>query len=148
MINITDIEKAWYAGFYEGEGYICNDVSNSNHIRVGIAQNDKTPLTRAFEIWGGCIRKRIRKSPASDKICTGYEWIINNNRARKFITDITPYLRIPYKMNQIKHTLEIEKEGNTKRHKCKYCSKDYANPSGRRRHERNEHQQNTDASRD
>ncbi len=148
QIIMDELEKAWYAGFYEGEGYICNDKSNSNHIRVGIDQNDNTPLIRAKEIWGGSLIQRIRKSPASDKICTGNTWRLCNKQARKFIDDITPYLRIPYKINQIKKALEIEKQGDTQRYKCKYCDKDYANPAGRRRHIKSEHQQNSDASLD
>ena len=30
----------WMAGFYEGEGYVSNDISNNNRIRLGIDQND------------------------------------------------------------------------------------------------------------
>ena len=34
----------WFAGFYEGEGTISNDITNRNRYRVSIAQNDRTPL--------------------------------------------------------------------------------------------------------
>jgi len=133
-INIKPTELAWYAGFYEGEGCICNDTSNSNHIRVSIAQNDNTPLIRAEEIWGGSIQKRIRKSPASDKICTGYDWRLCNKTAHKFIDDISPYLRIPYKMKQIEDALEKEKIKVKMEFKCPHCPKIYTNAAGRRRH--------------
>ena len=34
----------WFAGFYEGEGTIVNDISNRNKLRISISQNDRTPL--------------------------------------------------------------------------------------------------------
>ena len=57
----------WFAGFYEGESSISCDISNRNRIIVSISQNDITPLEKGKEIWGGSIRKRERKSPASKK---------------------------------------------------------------------------------
>jgi len=129
----------WMAGFYEGEGYVSNDKSNNNRIRLGIDQNDVTPLVKAQKIWGGSVRHRIRKSPASDKICHGNEWRLCHNNALKFIKDIEPYLQIPYKINQIKTAIEKSKIGLKRRFSCKFCSNDYANPSGRRRHEKKVH---------
>ena len=48
-------------------------------------------------------------------------------------------MRIPYKIQQIDQCLEILKVKDTRRYKCKYCDNDYANPSGRRRHEKQAH---------
>lgn len=135
----TRDQKLWFCGFYEGEGWISNDSSNNNKIRVGMAQNDRTPLDIGQEIWGGSIRKRIRKSPASDKVCVGYEWILYPKEASKFIKDIKPFMLIPYKKKQISDALQQQKIGCTKKFKCIYCDKEYANPAGRRRHQRKEH---------
>ena len=135
----------WITGFYEGEGTICNDVSNSNKIRLCIYQNDPTPLEKAKEFWGGTIRKRIRKSPSSDKICTNYEWRLCHNEALKFIEDIKPYMIIPYKINQMNKVIDVSLEKFERKFKCNYCENTYASPSGRRRHEKHTHI-NTDAS--
>lgn len=129
----------WFCGFYEGEGWVSNDISNNNRIRVGIAQNDATPLEIAKRIWGGHIRKRIRKSPASDKICTCHEWILYHHDAVTFLNDIKPYMLIPYKQQQIVTALEGVERGIERRFKCKTCDNDYASPSGRRRHEKQTH---------
>tara|TARA_A100001015_G_C14835182_1_gene650222 strand:+ start:370 stop:792 length:423 start_codon:yes stop_codon:yes gene_type:complete len=134
--------KIWMAGFYEGEGCICNDKSNNNRLRMDISQNDPTPLYKAQKIWGGTVRKRVRKSPASDKICTSYEWRLCHHDAITFLSDIDPYLQIPYKMQQIVTALEKAENGLDRRFKCKYCEKDYASPSGRRRHEKSVHLNN------
>ena len=50
----------WFCGFYEGEGYLSNDKTNNNRIRLGIAQNDRTPLDLAVKLWGGTIKKRAK----------------------------------------------------------------------------------------
>lgn len=135
----------WFAGFYEGEGWVSNDITNMNRLRLGIAQNDPKPLEIAMSIWGGRMRKRTRKSPASDKICVGYEWILDHKSALEFISDIKPFMLIPYKIQQINAVLEKQKEPWKSKFACKLCQKEYANPSSRRRHVKNFHE-NSNAS--
>lgn len=135
----SEITLAYFAGFYEGEGYVTNDISNNNRMRLGIDQNDPTPLYEAQQIWGGSVVKRVRKSPASDKICTGHTWRIGHKNTLTFFSDIRPYMRIPYKINQMEVAIETSKKGLHRRFKCNHCEKDYASPSGRRRHEKKVH---------
>ena len=130
---------SWMTGFYEGEGSVSNDISNNNRLRVSVTQNDPTPLKIAQKYWGGTIRKRVRKSPASSKICIGYEWRLSHNDSIVFLSDIKEFMIIPYKISQIETALKKCKNGLQRRFKCKYCYKDYASPSGRRRHEKNTH---------
>ena len=134
----TDL--AWFAGFYEGEGWISNDKSNNNRIRIGMAQNDIAPLKEGQLIWGGTVRKRVRKSPASNKICICHEWILYTKEARKFLKDTVPYMRIPRKINQIHEAILLQKEGLDRKFKCGVCEMEFANPSGRRRHQKKEHE--------
>jgi hypothetical protein len=131
--------KIWFAGFYEGEGSISNDKSNRNRFRMNISQNDRTPLDIGKKIWGGFIRERIRKSPASNKICKGYEWQLNHNQSIKFIEDIRPFMIIPYKIKQIEKCEEQSKQVWDTRFKCSFCELDFADLSGRRRHEKINH---------
>ncbi len=100
----------WFAGFYEGEGWVSNDITNMNRLRLGIAQNDIKPLEIAKHIWGGAIKKRVRKSAASGKICTGYEWVLSHNQSLQFLDDIKPFMLIPYKIKQVETVLAISKE--------------------------------------
>ena len=126
--------NAYFAGFYEGEGYVSNDKSNNERIRLGIDQNDPAPLYHAQEKWGGTVIKRVRKSPVSNKICTTHTWRLSHNYALTFLHDIKPYMRIPYKIGQVSTALKKVAKGNDRRYKCKECDMDYASPSGRRRH--------------
>jgi hypothetical protein len=135
----------WFCGFYEGEGWITNDITNNNRYRIGIAQNDITPLELAKEIWGGNIRKRERTTNATTKLCTGYELILSYNQSKEFIKDIKPFMIIPYKIKQIEEAEKKAEKGLDIRFKCKYCDSNYASPSGRRRHELQVHI-NSDAS--
>ena len=98
----------WMAGFYEGEGYVSNDISNNNRLRLGIDQNDATPLHKAKEIWGGNINSRTRVTPTG-KICKGNTWRLSHHESLKFIEDIRPFLQIPYKINQIEKAIENSK---------------------------------------
>jgi uncharacterized C2H2 Zn-finger protein len=98
-----------------------------------------TPLKMAQKIWGGTIKKRVRKSPASDKICTGYEWRMCHNDSLKFIEVIKPYMIIPYKINQIESCIKISKLEWNREFKCSFCELVYADRSGARRHELKEH---------
>lgn len=129
----------WFCGFYEGEGWITNDITNNNRFRIGLAQNDNTPLELAKEIWGGNIRKRERTTNATKKLSVGYELILSYNQSKEFIKDIKPYMVIPYKIKQIEEAEKKAEEGLNIRFKCKYCDLDYAAPSGRRRHELQTH---------
>jgi hypothetical protein len=135
----------WFAGFYEGEGSISNDISNNNAYRLSISQNDRTPLDIGREIWGGSIRERNRTT-ALGKKCKGYEWVMYQANASKFIEDIKPYMIIPYKIEQMEKVVATSLTKLDRRFKCHYCELDYANPSGRRRHEKNVHVGDADAS--
>ena len=133
---MTEQFKIWFTGFYEGEGTIVNDISNSYRIRISVSQNDISPLLEAQKIWGGNIRKRIRQS-ASGKICTGHEWTISHNTSMIFIEDIKKYMRIPYKINQMEKVLDkYHNKPPLQKYKCNFCEKEYSYPSSRRRHEK------------
>jgi hypothetical protein len=129
----------WFCGFYEGEGWVSNDISNNNRLRLGIAQNDIAPLELAKQLWGGHIRTRTRKSPASEKICVGHEWILYHHDALQFLKDIEPFMLIPYKKQQVVKAIDGANTGIERRFKCKTCDNDYASPAGRRRHEKQVH---------
>jgi hypothetical protein len=140
---MTSLEnKIWFCAFYEGEGGVSNDKSNNNRLKLYISQNDRTPLDLGKSIWGGCIRERIRES--KNKICYGNEWLLNHNQALKFIEDIKPYMKIPYKINQINRVLEEFKKGYNYKYKCNFCDLEYCSPQGRRRHEKKIHINNNE----
>jgi hypothetical protein len=134
---VSTENKIWYCGFYEGEGSVSNDKSNNNRLRLSISQNDITPLELGKTIWGGFIRKRTRIS--KNKICYGHEWVLNHNQALVFLEDIKPYMKIPYKIEQIKKVLEEFNKGWNCKYKCFSCESIFSSPQSRRRHEKHTH---------
>ncbi len=129
--------KIWFCGFYEGEGSVSNDKSNNNRLRLSISQNDITPLELGKSTWGGNIRRRVRVT--KNKTCYGNEWVLNHNQALIFLEDIKPYMKIPYKIQQIEKAMEEFNKGWKEEYKCSFCNLIYASPQGRRRHEKQVH---------
>jgi uncharacterized Zn-finger protein len=65
--------------------------------------------------------------------------VLNHNQCIKFIEDITPFMIIPYKIEQVKKCEEVLKQVWDKRFKCSLCDLDFSDSSGRRRHEKVNH---------
>ncbi len=138
-INVSEVTKAWFAGFYEGEGSIYANDRNNYRIRLSICQNDSSPLYEGQSYWGGNIYKRVRKSPASDKICTCHYWNLNHTSSMKFIEDIKPYMRIPYKIEQMDNALNCFKTLQNSKFYCKFCNNEFSNLPSKSRHEKQQH---------
>lgn len=133
---------SYTAGFYEGDGCIFIDVANSNAMSVNIDQQTLEPLHLFKEKWGGFIKERSRKSPASDKMCQVYTWVIKSKATRQFIEDIKDHMIIPYKIEQMDAIIEKSKTKSDKLYKCNLCDKTFSNAPNRRRHEKT-HDDNT-----
>lgn len=82
----TDLDVAWVAGLYEGEGS-CNEGKNRSTI-VGIYQKDPEILYRCQEMFGGNISQNRHHAP--EKICN--VWNLGGDRARLFLQVIYPYM--------------------------------------------------------
>jgi len=135
-----DSQAIWFCGFYEGEGSVSNDISNADRLRLSISQNDSTPLYEAMKRWGGSVRPRVRIS-LKGKECHGNEWRLSHHQSLKFLKDIRPFMKIPRKIEQVKTAIERfnNYDGSFVPYQCDFCDKKYSNPSGRRRHIRDEH---------
>jgi hypothetical protein len=53
---------------------------------------------------------------------------------------------IPYKIKQVNDVFQKAEKGIDRRFKCYHCEKNYASPSGRRRHIKYEHPENEENS--
>lgn len=92
----TNMDIAWVAGLYEGEGN-CN--SRKEHsIKACISQKDTWILEKARELFGGNIyTSKTNKEKAS-------EWYLGGARARGFLMTIYIFLS-PRRQQQIKIAL-------------------------------------------
>ena len=83
----TDLDVAWIAGLYEGEGS-CWACSRGTRLTVGIYQKDPEVLMRCREMFGGWITQNRHRTP--DKVCN--VWNLGGDNARMFLQVIYPFM--------------------------------------------------------
>jgi hypothetical protein len=74
----TDMDLAFFAGFYEGEG--SSSITKSGGCVVQVPQKDPEMLFKARSFWGGSVRQ------ISGRDC--WAWILTGDRARLFLQAI------------------------------------------------------------
>jgi hypothetical protein len=98
-IKPTDADKAYAAGFFDGDGHI---TIGANHraagtrntiytMRIGVSQNDPAPLFWFRDRWGGSVRAAKRKTAASN---VTYHWGCFARNAACFLQDVRPLLQV------------------------------------------------------
>lgn len=108
MILPTELDKVYAAGFFDGEGYVAvaktrakTMVTGYAHsIRVTVGQKNQDPLYWLRERWGGTIYYYPQHKSAA-------EWMIFSEVARRFLTDIQPFLIV--KKAQVNYILGATK---------------------------------------
>jgi len=136
------LRNAWFSGFYEGEGSIWNDRSDHNKVTMSLTQKDLTPLIIAKDIWGGAIRKvKYKDKKDVPRVC--HDWRIGHEKSMKFIEDIKPYMKIPYKINQLEESLRLFEDAPslTADYKCHYCEESFYTRSQRGHHTDKHHRE-------
>jgi hypothetical protein len=99
---MTEVDKAYIAGFFDGEGHVCIVLNGlpeiwQTRITVGITQNNREVLEWIQGIYGGSLYKRRGQYT---NVCGTHERFTNDLLIRKseniikFLLDILPYLRI------------------------------------------------------
>ena len=105
---ITEVEKAYFAGIFDGEGTIgichSNKHRKSRQLQIAVGQTIKgyPVLRRLEEKFGGGIYPGIR--------CK--RWCINGKKAGDFLALVLPYMLI--KRDEAELALEFERERLTR----------------------------------
>lgn len=83
----TNLDVAWAAGIYEGEGScVCPNVNGSHSFSVMVSQKDPELLYRLRDMFGGTVR------PYMNGGFDIHRWQICGDRGRVFLATIYPYL--------------------------------------------------------
>ncbi len=93
MKELHETEKAYIAGFVDGEGCIfATQYGRNGRYRIGmtLAQCDQEIILYLKECCGGSIYENKRK--VNRKIA--WTWQISNKMAGDFLRDILPYLKV------------------------------------------------------
>ena len=107
---ITDIEKAYIAGFFDGEGSVSflwpksHGRKTSGRLSVRITQNDRRPLDWIRSLYGGSVCERRR----TERRQLQHDLTLTTELARKFLADIKPYLRV--KANTVEEKLALDRQ--------------------------------------
>lgn len=93
--SLEAVSAAYFAGLFDGEGYITVSVPrerNTAVLVVGLGSTDLQVLEELHRVFGGCltalrISSRVSRKPSR-------EWKITNDGAADFLKVVFPYLRI------------------------------------------------------
>jgi hypothetical protein len=91
-MGANDLQVAYLAGFFDGEGCISvarTDSGGTYSLIVTVSQMDGRDLEPFAERWGGKIVEHRRERPRK----TYYQWGVGGSRALKCLQDLLPYLR-------------------------------------------------------
>jgi hypothetical protein len=115
---MTELEKAWVAGFWEGDG-TCGyytvrrklrngKYTTNSRLTVTVNQVDSTPLHKLVQLFKiGTVRKHSNSFGFNPKgvIST---WMLSCHSARVFLNTILPYVVSDTKRQQIVEALKSD----------------------------------------
>jgi hypothetical protein len=97
---LTDVDRAWMAGFFDGEGSIGlyrkfkNGVFYAVSTRLTIAQTDKNILVPFLDAFGGALSLLDRPERKTSRHTQYWTWSCDNvSYAALFMQTIRPWLR-------------------------------------------------------
>ncbi|MEM0053705.1 MAG: LAGLIDADG family homing endonuclease [Nitrososphaeria archaeon] len=106
----TETEKAWMAGFLDGEGTftICKQVrknrpSPAYRVFISVSNTDKYVLKIFCRYYGGKIYNvhERRKDKRGLKWRDAFDWYCPVFTSERFLIDVLPYLRLKYQQAEV-----------------------------------------------
>ena len=96
----SDMDIAFFAGFYEGEGSVTPSNRGTKNFSLKVSQKDPEMLYRMRDLWGGSIKFWATRNKKASPTFEGYEswknpiyqWVVCGDRGRRFLKDIYPYM--------------------------------------------------------
>lgn len=78
-----ELEKAYLAGFFDGEGCIWINCSGNYQLQICVTQKYQAVLRRYVNLWGGKIYPNANKCQ---------RWMPGSRAVEKVLRDLLPYL--------------------------------------------------------
>jgi len=90
---IRQVDLAYVAGFFDGEGSIMMSMPKGKHVRVEVAvsQNTRTVLDLHVKLFGGHV---YGYAPKKRPRAIMYQWKVYGQDAYEFLIKIEPYLHV------------------------------------------------------
>jgi len=93
---ISETDKAWFAGFFDGEGCILINYTRCRDkyfLELAVGNTFLSSLKKCLTIWNcGHIDERTSLSRVHKKWNTYYVWRVSHIKARDILRAILPYL--------------------------------------------------------
>lgn len=89
--KISEVEKSWAAGFFDGEGSITPTTRNRLHLQIRITNTDVDVINFFQQRWGGEI---ITSRPPLSRRMAYQLHFYPPEKARKLLEDLLPYLQL------------------------------------------------------
>jgi len=121
---LSQVELAWLAGLFEGEGHVglTYNSSNANYMKAGITQKGEF-TARLLEAMTGLGYSGLQRESGC------WRWNVSCRGARAFLVAIRPFMKLPHKIAQVEEAMEKDLAA----HKRNFVVKNYKyiEPSGR-----------------
>lgn len=109
---VTEGERAWAAGFFEGEGSVWIAARRQDRmlaaLHVEISQVDRSPLDWLFDRFGGNVPKGMRHRGGRGR--PYWRWRIRASRAALFLRDIEPFLVRPIVRRRVSLAIAFQQQ--------------------------------------
>src|SRR5215472_313487 len=100
---LTEVEKAYAAGLFDGEGSILIDKprrTKGHTLWVQVAMREPTAVTWLQERWPASLRPTTKRPKGRDAFVCWY-WRRYTSAAAAFLSDILPYLLVKQAQAQL-----------------------------------------------
>lgn len=115
----SDIELAWAAGLFEGEGTVTiNSGGREGYTRsfVTVTNTDRQVVDFFHARWGGCLQRVLKASPRSPNARDCYVWSLNGSaHIALFVTQVLPFIqtaRVRRKMELVLEAHAAREQGS------------------------------------
>jgi len=113
MVDLSEADKGWIAGVFDGEGTVgayMHKGDNSVRLNLSVDNIDPRMCLKLYHLLGGTLNEYRVNSPNYQQV---YRWRTGGRRAGKILTQILPYLVI--KREQAALAIQI---ADTLSHRC------------------------------
>lgn len=90
---MNELDLAWAAGFFDGEGCILirKSSKNAHAIRITISQVNPSPIKKFKDLFGGHISYQ---RPKNQKWSSQWKWEQDSKSASETLKNLLPYLLV------------------------------------------------------
>lgn len=106
-VPVSNVDCAWLAGFFEGEGTVSISSSGQRgyvQLRALLANTDRDLMDEMVRLWPTDLSTR----PATERHKQTWTWVLRGARAVEFLLSIQPFVRCQRMKQRIDLAVEFQ----------------------------------------